>query len=542
VGPPTSSHPDADRRRCDPERPRTGVTTSTDPPASGLQPSTGGTASGGPSSSAGLPALATRPLLLGSAVLTAVLIAASTRYGYHRDELYFLACGRRLAWGYPDQPPLTPALARLTELVRPHDLVVFKLPAVAIVVGTIWLTALIAREFGGGRTAQGLAAFAVGTGAFPLTAGHLMATSTADFGIWVLVTWLVIRILRTGRQRLWLVVGAAVGVGLLNKQLPALLAGVLLVGVLLTPTARPALRSRWLYAGAAIAAACWAPVLIWQADHGWPQVTLARQIHAEYGRLDQRVAFWVEQGGLFSIGATVLWVTGLVWLLRSPEWARYRAIGWAWIALMSVLQVTAGQAYYPAGLYPALIAAGAVVLARRRSRRGLRRLATGTALTALVVLPAALPVLPAATLDHSPWAVLGEPLRESVGWPQLVDQVRTAYLTVPADRRPDAVVLAGNYGEAGAVEEYGPGHGVPASVFSGHNGFADWGPPAQTAGPVVLIWEGGHPEDWFIGCTAGRRVLTGVHNEESESAAIYVCAGPIGGWKAAWPRLSHLSA
>jgi hypothetical protein len=488
-----------------------------------------------------LPRLAVRGLTVGTAVLAAALLLTCTRYGYHRDELYFLACGRRPAWGYPDQPPLTPLLARLTELIGPHDLLALRLPAVLIAAWITWSAALVAREFGGAGFAQGLAALTAGTGTFTLTSGNLLATSTVDTGIWTAAVWLVVRVLRTGRQRWWLAVGAVFGLGLLNKQLPAFLALALLAGVLLTPAARPTLRSRWLLAGAALAAACWAPVLAWQATHGWPQLTLAGQIRTEYGTPGQRLWFAVGQLVLFSIGAAVLWVSGLVRLLRRPPWPAARAIGVAWLVLILLLAITAGQVYYAAGLYPALIAAGAVGAERWRPRW--RWTAVGaTALTAAMLVPAALPVLPAATLDSSVWSGLAEPLRESVGWPGLVDQVRDGYLSLPVDRRRTAIVFTANYGEAGAIEEFGPSRGLPAPAFSGHNGFGLWGPPPQGAGPVLLVWRRGDPSAEFTGCTARGRVRTGVSNEEGNSAAVYLCDGPVGGWTAAWPRLRHLSA
>lgn len=479
-----------------------------------------------------------RPLAAGLALQAAVLVWASARTEHHRDELYFLAAGRRLAWGYPDQPPLTPFVARLTDVVHAHSTVALKLPAVAVALWVTVLAALLAREFGGGRFAQLLAAFAVGSGTVVLVSGHLLATSTIDLGVWVTMTWLVARLLRTGDQRLWVAVGAVAGVGLVNKQLPAFLGAALLAGMLLTPQARPLTRSRWLVVGAALAALAWTPVLLWQARNGWPQLTLAGQIRDEYGTPVQRLLFAVQQLGLFSLGATVLWVAGVWRVFRDPAAVRFRPFAWAWIVLMVVFAVTAGQVYYAAGSYPALVALGAVAAERWRKRA---LVVVGTAASALLVSPAALPVLPPATLEASPLGGLGEPLLESVGWTRLVDQVAAAYATIPVDRRERAVVFTSNYGEAGAVEEYGPVRGLPRQSWSGHNGFGWWGPPPDDAGPVVLVWQG-DPARWFRDCTSHGRVVTGVGNEEGESASVHVCAGPHGGWATAWPQLRHLSA
>ncbi len=471
-------------------------------------------------------------------VLVVVLVAFSGRYGYFRDELYFLAAGRHLAWGYPDQPPGTPFLAWVMNGVGHGSLVVFRLPAVAAAAAVTLLSGVMAAEFGGRRFAQVLAAVSVAAGTFVLLSGHLLITSSIDLVVWVTVTWLAVRMLRTGRDWLWVGIGVVTGLGLLNKQLPIVLVGALVVGMLLTPSARPLLRSRWLAVGAAITAVAWAPVLTWQARHGWPQLTLAAQIRAEYGTVAERTNFLLLQLLLFSLGATVLWVAGLVKLWRDPAWARYRVLAWAWLAVFVFFVGTAGQGYYPAGTYPVLIAAGAVVAERWR-RRWL--VVAAVVATSALTVPAALPVLSPTALAASPWNGLGETLRESVGWPQLVDQVAAAYRSIPADQRSHAGIYATNYGEAGAIDRFGPSLGLPPA-WSGHNGYGLWGPPPQDLAPVVVVWEDTTPDRFFTDCHKFADVTGPVSNEESDRAAVYVCAGPNGGWAHAWAQLRHLSS
>jgi 4-amino-4-deoxy-L-arabinose transferase-like glycosyltransferase len=473
-----------------------------------------------------------------AAVVGLVLLLLSTRYGYHRDELYFVAAGAHPAWGYPDQPPLTPLVAWTSEHLGGGNLVVFRLPATLVAVVVTVLGALIARELGGRRFAQGLAAFATGTATYVLLSGHLLVTSTVDLLVWVVVTWLVVRILRTGDARLWLAVGVVTGLGLWNKQLPVVLVAGLLVGMALTRPARHWLRSPWWWGGLAIAAVMWVPVLVWQATHGWPQLTLARQISAEYGTAAERVNYVVLQVVLFSLGATVLWVTGVVRLWRDEAWAAFRVLAWAWLVVVVAFAVTAGQGYYPAGMYPALIAAGSVVAERWRVRWAVVAL---VAVSSLLLLPAALPVLSPARLAASPWDGLGEQLRETAGWPQLAAQVAAAYDSVPAGERPGVQVVTDNYGEAGAIDRYGPDLGLPAA-WSGHNGFGLWGPPPPSPAPVVVVWEDSPPSDFFSGCRLIGPVTGPVENEESTRASVYVCSGPIGGWAQTWPRIVHLSS
>src|SRR3954451_22320837 len=182
-----------------------------------------------------LPAPARRGMAVVCALLAAVLLVASSRYGYHRDELYFIACGQHLAWSYPDQGVLTPLLASSFEALGRGSLVVFRFPAVASVVVAAWLTGLTARELGGRARAQVFATFTVAVGTTVLLAGHLLVTATPDFALWVATTWVVLRIARTGQTRLWLLAGVLVALALLDKDLVLVLVLSLTVGMLTVP-------------------------------------------------------------------------------------------------------------------------------------------------------------------------------------------------------------------------------------------------------------------------------------------------------------------
>jgi 4-amino-4-deoxy-L-arabinose transferase-like glycosyltransferase len=498
------------------------------------------------------------PFALGSvatvvAVVGTLLVAVAGRYGYHRDELYFIACGRHPAWGYPDQGPVTPILARLMDDLAPGSPTVLRLPAIGCLLGSVVLAALLARELGGGRFAQGLTALVVGTGVAPLLAGHLLATATVDLLVWVAVTYLVVRILSrpSGElDRWWLVVGLVVGIGLLNKALPGVLVLGLLVAALLVPAVRPRLRSGWLWAGALVAVACWAPYLVWQAGNGWPQQELAADIAREYGTAPERVAFFVQQLVLFGFPGAYLWLVGAARSLRhrEPRYGPARpawqpVLGWAWLVVLVVFAVTAGQGYYGAGLYPALVAAGAVgVEARWTSARVRCVVVSATAAAAALLIPAALPVLPAAMLASSGWKDAASTQLDTVGWPRLVDDVAAAYRSLPDADRRGAVILTDNYGEAGAVDLLGPARGLPRA-WSGHNGYGWWGPPRDGGTAVVAVFEGGPPAA-LTGCRLTTRVRNdeGVPNEESTYAAVYVCRPPARGWAAVWPAVRHLSS
>jgi len=218
-------------------------------------------------------------VVLIAAVVVVALVAFASGYGYHRDELYFLAAGRHLAWSYADQGPLTPLIARVMSEIAPDSLTVLRLPSAFAAATTVLLTGLLARELGAGRRGQPLAAACAAVGVMVLFDGHLLSTSTFDLLCWTTVSWLVVRAVRAGQDRLWLVAGVVLGVGLLNKPLPAFLAAGLLVAVVVAGPRR-LLRNPFVWTAAAIAVALWSPWLIWQTAHHWPQIAVSRSIAA----------------------------------------------------------------------------------------------------------------------------------------------------------------------------------------------------------------------------------------------------------------------
>ncbi len=204
---------------------------------------------------------------------------SASGYGYHRDELYFLAAGRHLAWVYPDQGPVTPLIARAMSEISASSLTVLRLPSALSAPATAVLTGLSAREFGGSRRAELVAGGSAAVTSLVLFNGHLLSTSTFDLLVWTVLSWLAVRAVRTGNDRLWLVVGVVLGVGLLNKPLHAFLAVSLLAGVAVSGPRR-LLRGGWMWLGALIALASWMPWIVWQNGHGWPQLAVSRVIAA----------------------------------------------------------------------------------------------------------------------------------------------------------------------------------------------------------------------------------------------------------------------
>ena len=481
----------------------------------------------------GLPPVAWPWVLVAAGLLLAVLVAFSARYGPHRDELYFVAAGRHLAWGYPDQPVLTPLIAHLTDVVAPGSLVALHLPSAIAMALVVVLSALMARELGGGTGAQVLTMVATGTGVVTVFAGHILSTATIDTLFWVAISYATLWTLRRDRPRGWLVVGVLAGLALEDKNLVAFLLLGIVVGVALTPAARHHLRSPWVWGGVAIALLLWVPNLLWQAQHGWPQLALAADIHDEYGVLGERLNFIALLIVQFSPVTAAVWVYGLVRLFRVPALVRARPLAWAFVVMFVVFFLTGGKAYYLVGAVPVLVAAGACGLAERFSARWLVAAGAVLALSGMVVWPAGLPILSERAFGQSFFADINEDQAEMIGWPAFVATVRSAAASSGA-----TLAVAENYGEAGALEWYG----LDVPVYSGHNGFAAWGPPPGTDGPFVLVGYDDAPA-WAVGCRVVAHIDNGVDvDNEEQGGVVQVCDAPAGTWKSVWPEVSHLSA
>ena len=479
-----------------------------------------------------------RAVLAIAAPVVVLLVAFASRYGYHRDELNFIVAGHHLAWSYADQGPLTPLIARGMTEIAPHSLTVLRLPSALAAGATVLLTGMLARELAGSSRAQVIAAASAATGVIVLFGGHLLSTSTFDLLAWTAITWLVVRAVRGGDDRLWLLAGVVLEVSLLNKPLPAFLAVGLLAGVALAGPRR-LLRNPYVWLGGAIALALFSPWLIWQANHGWPQLDVARSI-AE-GHSGSSEPWWAVVPFQFLLISPLLapvWIAGLVRFFRDPEVRDLRFLAWAWVILAVVFMVTGGKPYYISGLMPAMLAAGSDTVDGwlDRGRRAGRRvvLVAAFALSAVIAVLISLPIGPAKNAGGA----ISE-VRETIGWPMFVRTVADVYGKLPARR--GAVIFTSNYGEAGAIDLFGPGLGLP-QAYSGHNAFGEWGPPPKGSAPVIAVGLGeAETTADFLDCRLAARIDNGLGIENDEQGAgVYVCAGPRHPWSAEWPSLEHL--
>ncbi len=422
--------------------------------------------------------------LAAGAVKAAITLPLVGRYGWHRDELYFLAAAKHPSLGYVDFPPVTAWVGWLVQATAGDSLVALRLTSLAAIV----FVSLMVRELGGRRGAQLGAALAFALTPYVLTASAIYHTTWLDLLAWSALLYVLLRVLGRPEPRLWPLAGVLAGVALETKYTVGALLIALLFGLLLTPSRRLlATRGPWL--AAAIAALILLPNLVWQAVHGWPSWEFFPSQHSATVADGTRVDFVTEHLVFFGASLVVA-VVGVIWLWRRPI-LRPLALIPVIVAVLFVFE--GGRAYYPIPAYTLPIAAGAIAIEGwlRRSRP-LRLGAVGALALcqlALVVyaIPQVVPVRSTAEFARSPSSAV-DIFSEEIGWPELVAQTTGAWNRLTPAERADAVILTGNYGEAGAISLFGPAKGLPQPL-SGHLSWQYWHPrrmPQRHA--VVAGW------------------------------------------------------
>jgi 4-amino-4-deoxy-L-arabinose transferase-like glycosyltransferase len=425
-------------------------------------------------------------------------LAVAGRYGFTRDELYFIASSHHLSYGFVDQPALAPLAARLSQALFGTSIEALRiLPAFCLAVIVV-LTAAISRQFGAGRTGQLLAALAAATSGEYLAAAHVLTTTILDYTFWAITLYFVTRLLVSHDGRWWVPVGLSVGVGLDAKWNIGFLVVGLFAGLAVTP-ARRLMATSWFLIGVAAAVVLAAPDVVWQAVHGWPNLTVFSALQGSAGH--NRAVFWPLQIPSTGIALVPLWVAGLVWCLRGEAGRQLRPLGWAAVFVLLAVFAAGGKPYYPGGIFVVLFAAGSVPLeawlvqvrerkqgqvqAAPRRRRRLGWVAAAMVASGALLLPVAVPVLPASGFRARAIVTLDYPA-DDVNWAGLITLVGRQYRALPAPQREVTALLADAYGQAAAIDYFGPAAGLP-KAYSGNNSYWLWGPPPSTDRSVLAI-------------------------------------------------------
>lgn len=475
--------------------------------------------------------LAAGHLLVATLVLVVVLAVLSPQYGYHRDELYF----RMLppAWGYTDQPPLTPLLAHAAIALFGDSVVALRIFALVFAAASLLILTLITREVGGGRLAQAFTAWGMAGATLTLMFGHLLVTASLDLVVWPAALLFAVRAVLRGDGRWWLAAGAVVGASSFNKLLVVILMIGIAVGLAVFGPRRW-FASGWLWGGVALAGILALPSVVYQATHGWPQFAMGAAL-ADNNADEVRILMWPMLLLLVGPVLAVFWIVALVGLFRRTEWRplRFLSVTFAVVALFVFAAGT--QFYYTAGVLATLTAMGSVVVADwAHSRRRRVTVAVLLGINAAACAVASLPVLPVQAFGATGLAAIDSGAADQVGWEQYVAQVTDAAAAADPD-----VIITSNYGEAGALDRFGVG--LPP-VVSGHNALGDLAQPAPDAETVLIVgWQGRWVHDAFARCEVVGELANGVGvDTEEEGAPLTVCRGPVAPWPELWERFRHL--
>jgi 4-amino-4-deoxy-L-arabinose transferase-like glycosyltransferase len=490
-----------------------------------------------------------------STIALLVHLLTNARYGYFRDELYYIVCGRHLAFGYVDQPPLSILLLQLSQALLGSSLFAIRLLPALAGAATVALTSLIARELGGGIWAVALACAGTLCALFNLAVGNFFSMNAFEPLFWMSCIYLLVRIINGGSPTLWVWFGTLLGLGLENKHSTAFFAVGVLAALLLTRE-RHHFGNKWIWVGGVIALAITLPNVLWQVQHHWPTYELLTNI----SRSDKNVPlnpaeFIVQQIIFMNPGTLPLWLFGLIWLFGSRHGRRYMALGITYLVLLAEFIILHGKSYYLAPAYPMLFAAGGVGVERLFALRlkwfkpGLLVLilATGAILAPLVV-----PILPPGKLvtymrsiglklpqtETSHTAALPQIFADQFGWQEMVASVGHVYNHLRPEDKQRAVIFCQNYGEAGAIDFFGSMFGLPQAI-SGHQNYYLWGPRDWT-GEVALVLDtrDEHEREQFASVEDLGQIVSSPWAMPFERRThIYLCHGFKDNVREAWSRV-----
>lgn len=476
-------------------------------------------------------------------------VATSGQYGFHRDELLTYTNARHLDWCYVVYPPITAWLGRLELDMFGASLTGFRCLA-AISVGMLAVLAgFIARALGGRRQAMLVAAVAASIAGPVAFAGSFFSYMTFDLLCWVTVAWCVARLLQSQDPRWWLGIGTAVGLGLMCKYTMLFFAAGVLGGMLLTPNRR-FLRSAWFWCGVGIALSIFAPAIFWQLHHHFVGLDWIKSIHARDIRWGRTRYFLPSQFWSTTNSITVpLWCAGLWFLFATPGGKPFRLIGWMYLIPLIAFVAARGRDYYLAPAYPMLFAAGAVqgedwlaFLTPRAQAEALRSTWISLLIGGVVTMSLAAPIAP---VNSAWWRVEDASngnFNMEIGWQELAATVAKVRDSLPSSQRAHVGILAGDEGEAGAVNLYGPAYNLPEAI-SGMN--SNWlrgygNPPPQRV--ITVGMDHDFLERNFLSCTWAARLSNsyGIENSTIDGYSnVYVCGSPRRGWPDFWSQFQY---
>ena len=435
-----------------------------------------------------------------------VHLYTSRHYGYFVDELYYLACGDHLAWGYVDQPPLIALIAKTSRTVLGDSLGAIRLLPALAGAGLVLLTGWMARALGGKRFAQAFAALTILAAPAYLSVDNFLSMNAFEPLFWMGCAYVLIRIIQTGNEKLWLWFGLLAGIGLENKHSMLIFGFALVAGLLLTPQ-RKFMRSPWFWLAGMLAFLIFLPNLVWNIQHHFPFLELQANIRRSGRNVDLPPVSLLAQEILAMLPLSLpVWAGGLFFLLFTAAGKQLRALGYAFVIAAAIIMALDPRVYYLFPAFPMLMAAGAVSWETwlRNPRLQWLKFAYPALMVvmAAVIAPIAVPLLPVpefirytqAThlqqprIENARLGPLPQIFADQFGWEDMTQVVARAYNDLPAEVRAKTAIFGQNYGQAGAIDFFGPRYGLPKAI-SGHQSYFLWGPRGYTGESVIVMDE-----------------------------------------------------
>lgn len=491
-----------------------------------------------------------------AAAIVVLLLYYVKGYGYMSDELYFLACAEHPVWGYADLPPLLPWLTWITMHTIGSSLLAIRLYPALAAGAAVWIAALLARELGGGRRAVILTAVLVATSPILIGVGHILSTNALDYPLWVLAALLLVRITQGGSPVLWLALGVVAGVSLLHKYTMAFLLAALLLGMLLTAWRRYFL-SRWFWAATLITALMVLPNVLWQAQAHFPFLELQHHNTVTHRNVVlPPLQFVLAQALLANLVSFVIALAGAAFCF-TPSMRRYRALGFTIFGFFLLMFALHARDYYLGGIYPIMFALGAVAVERwfggRWAWRGVLAYTALALAQWIIMLPTMLPVLspegleryckgiPMHRTEPENWKHSSIPdyIADQFGWQERVEMVARYYNSLPAEERAQVAILGHFYGQAGAIDHFGPPLGLPKAI-SGHHSYWYFGTRGYHGRNVIFMdMPKTHLEKHCASVTlVGERASPLMR--EDHNYAIYHCRGLDYDITTEWEHFRHI--
>ncbi len=431
-------------------------------------------------------------------------------YGYFRDELYYLICGRHLAWGYVDHGPIVAVQARLAETLFGHSLAGIRMFSAAAGAIRVLLTGLLAWSLGGRRPAQALAMTGILLAPQYLGVDSYLCMNSFESTFWMSCLLALIQLIRGSNEaRCWVLFGVCGGIGVLNKPSMAFFLLALLLALLVTPQRR-LLFTRWTAVGVTLLVLIALPNLLWQINNHWPTLEFLHNGRVQNKNIQLAPLPFLAKQILNMQPLTILiWLPGLIWLLRNPQGKTWRWLGYTFLIFLVAMMALHAKDYYVIPIYPILFAAGGIAWERRlASRPSVKQnrifafplYQSLLVLFGLLVLPMSIPVMTPETwltytkathlydaggnTENDPSGVLPQFYADRFGWQEEVDKVTQVYKSLSSEDQRQVGILGSNYGEASAINFLG--QGLPIAV-SGHNNYWLWGGHEYTGNLMIVI-------------------------------------------------------